>query len=106
MLFQLPLAVLRVDLLLEVVQVDPALCFRVQLCRQALLLGRERLQADIVAAAGLLLLPARRQLRIQLRDHAVDGVKFPLLVVGEFQLLLARTFRGGLFLLFRRTSCR
>ena len=63
---------MRVNALLQVVQVDPALCFRVQLCRQALLLGRERLQADIVAAAGLLLLPARRQLRIQFREMSEE----------------------------------
>ena len=94
------LRLLCVDALLEVVQIDPALRFRVQLRRQPFLLVRERLQPDIVAAADLLLLFARGQLCFELRNHAVDRVKFPLLVVGEFQLLLTRTLRNWFFLLF------
>ena len=79
---------LRVDALLEVVEIDPALHSLVQLRAQPLLLVCQLLQADIIAAAGRLRLPARLELLLQRGDLAVDGLKFPLLLIGKFQLFL------------------
>ena len=90
MLFQLPLAVLRVDLLLEVVQVDPALRLFVKFGAQPLLLVRQLLQPDVIAAAGFLRAAAGGELLLQLRQDRVDRLELPLLVIRELQLLLPR----------------
>ena len=92
---------LCVDAFLEVVEVDPALCLLIQLRAQPLLLLRQLLQPDIIAAAGRLGLAARLELLLQRSDLLIDGLKFPLLLVGKFQLLLPRPLRLRFFGFFR-----
>lgn len=102
--FSYPWLILRVDLLLEVVQVDPALRLFVKFGAQPLLLVRQLLQPDVIAAAGFLRAAAGGELLLQLRQDRVDRLELPLLVIRELQLLLPRPLRlrfFGLFGLFR-----
>lgn len=86
-------SVLGVNFFLELVQIYPALCLLLQPGLQFRLLCLEFLELHIVAAAGLLGCRTRRQLRFQLRQRVVDGLKLQLLLIGEFQLPLPGAFR-------------
>ena len=102
-----PSPILRVDLFFQLIQIYPPLRLFLQSGLQLRLTGLELLELHIVAAAALLLRLAGGDLSLQLRQVRVDGLKFPLLLEGEFQfpfpgtlcrgLGLFRLGRGGLF---------
>lgn len=82
------------DLLGQVVEVDPALHFLLQGGLQLGLLLLEFLKSYIVGGLGGLFRLDLGNLFLQGGDVVVDGLKLPLLLVAELQLLGA----GGLLL--------
>ena len=75
---------LRVNFFFQLVQIDPALCFLLQLGLQHRLLFLKLLESHIIAAAPALGCLALCQSALQGSELIVDGLKFQLLLVGEF----------------------
>ena len=87
--------VLGVDLLLQLVEVDPPLRLLLQGGLQLRLPGLELLELHIVAAAGRLFCLAGGDVRLQLGQLVIDGFELPLLLEGELQLPLPGPLRSG-----------
>ena len=99
-----PSPILRVDLFFQLIQIYPPLRLFFQSGLQLRLTGLELLELHIVAAAALLLRLAGGDLSLQLRQVRVDGLKFPLLLEGEFQFPFPGTLCRGLGLF--RLACQ
>ena len=88
------------DFLGQLCQVHPALGLLLQLLLKSRLLRHKVLELFKIRAGEVLLLPVFLQLRFQSGNVPVDGLVFPLLPEGEFQLSGL-----GLFGLFWGFSC-